>query len=95
MVGGLIHVSIGGRRNRPVGAGHMLPPAPGRTALELSVVCSAIALLAPVAALAAGALAVVARRTGSSVWARALAAAIWCGFLGLAIRGALGAGVLP
>jgi hypothetical protein len=69
--------------------------APGRRALELSVLCSAIAMLVPVCVLGAVPAALVARRRGNSRALAAVIAGIWCGFLGIVFRQMLGLGVFP
>jgi hypothetical protein len=67
---------------------------PGRAALEGAVLLAAFAILLPACAPGALACALRARRRGHRQWRAAAAAALWCGFLGVALRLALGAPVL-
>lgn len=69
--------------------------APGRGALEASVILSALTLLVPVCCVGAVGFATVARRAGNRRWLAALVAGVWCGVLGLALRAVLGMGVVP
>jgi hypothetical protein len=69
--------------------------APGRGLLEISILLSAFALLFPVLLPPAAAASVFARRAGNRRWLAALIAALWCGFLGLVVRGALGLPAVP
>jgi hypothetical protein len=71
----------------------LLPP--GRGLYEFAILFSAVSLLFPVAALLAGVLAVRAREVGFNRWKVALAAAVWCCGLGIALRILLGGRVVP
>ena len=67
----------------------------GRGWLELSILASIAAIGVPVcSALALGA-ALLARRATNRRWLAAALAAVWCGFLGLLVRTALGGGFVP
>ena len=68
---------------------------PGRAALEWAVLCAAAALLFPELAVVSVAFALRSRRQGSSRWAAALAAALWCGLLGVVLRVMLGERIVP
>jgi hypothetical protein len=68
---------------------------PGRVPLEGSLLLSAVSILVPVLSPAAAGCAVLARRAENPSWRAALVAALWCGVLGLAVRGFFGAGLLP
>jgi len=68
---------------------------PGRGAFEWSVMFSAIALLFPIAAVAALGFAARARRLGASRWGVAVACALWCALLGALFRLRLGLEILP
>jgi len=69
--------------------------APGRPALEVSVLLSAVAMVVPVAGLGACAFAWQARRRGNGRATLALVAACWCILLGVVLRLALGLAVVP
>ena len=68
---------------------------PGRGRLELAVLLSAAAMLVPVAAFPALVAAVSARRAGNPRAVAACLAAIWCGMLGLVVRGVVNIGPIP
>jgi len=68
---------------------------PGRLPLEGAVLLAAMAILIPLAAPAAGACALAARRKGNRRGLAAFLAAAWCGLLGIALRRALGVPLLP
>ena len=69
--------------------------APGRGRLECSILLSALAMLVPVAAVGAVTFAVLARRAGNPRWRAAIAAALWCGLVGITLRSGLGLGMVP
>jgi hypothetical protein len=83
---------ISGSSPRPAGVPWL---APGRGALEVSVLLSALAILVPVCSLGAVVSAVVSRRSGSPRWLAALIAAIWCGMLGVVVRYVIGIELVP
>ena len=93
----LVRASIPGRPSglHPTSARALSLFAPGRTRLEAAVLFAALAILAPWASVAAVAFALAARRAGNRRWLAALAAAVWCGVLGLAVRVATGLGFFP
>lgn len=68
---------------------------PGRAWLELAVLASALAILIPLAAAAGIGAALGARRATNPRWRAALAAACWCGLLGVALRTLLGMAIAP
>jgi|GEM_PF-2934425 len=68
--------------------------APGRLALEGAVLLAAAAILVPLCAPGGMACALAARRKGNPRWLAALAAAAWCGVLGVVVRLALGLSVV-
>jgi hypothetical protein len=68
---------------------------PGRALFEWAVLFAAVALLFPEAALIGALLAAQSRRLGYPRWSSALGVALWCGFLGLILRGVLGFGMFP
>lgn len=69
--------------------------APGRGFLELSVLLSAAAILVPLCCPGAVVAAVAARRAGNRRWLAAVLAAVWCGLLGIFLRGIVGMGIAP
>jgi len=69
--------------------------APGRARLEAAVLLAALAILVPVLAPAGVGAALTARSAGHPRWLAALVAALWCGLLGAALRGAVGMELLP
>ncbi len=69
--------------------------APGRGALECSVVLSALAILVPLLFVGAVSCAWLARRRGHPRWLIATIAAVWCGFLGAFIRYGTGLPIVP
>jgi hypothetical protein len=68
---------------------------PGKAGFDWAILCSALALLFPVAAIVGIASALHSRHAGYSRWRIVFVMAIWSGFLGIMIRGLLGAGVFP
>jgi hypothetical protein len=69
--------------------------APGRGYLELSIALSAVAIIIPLCAVGAFVASRFARRAGNDRWRAAMIASVWCAFLGVVLRAALGLGVLP
>ncbi len=69
--------------------------APGRAWLELSILAAALAIVLPVLSTVALLGALGARARGNRRWLAAALAAIWCGFLGVAVRSHLGMGLVP
>jgi hypothetical protein len=68
---------------------------PGHALFEWAVLFAAVALLFPEAAIIGALLAAQSRRLGYQRWSSALGAALWCGFLGLILRGVVGVGMFP
>jgi hypothetical protein len=69
--------------------------APGRGYLEGAILFDAFAILAPMCGVAAIALALLARRAGNRRWLAATLAGVWCAFLGVVVRSAMGFPVVP
>lgn len=92
----IFRASIPGRpSNLSASRDSLVWQAPGRVALELSILLSALAILVPVCALGAIPAALVARRSGNSRWLAALIAGVWCLLLGVVVRGLTGMGLFP
>ena len=69
--------------------------APARGRLEASIALAAFAILVPVCADGSLACAGLARSGGNRRWAAAMAAAGWCGVLGVILRVAIGMQLVP
>ena len=69
--------------------------APGRSSFDWAVCFAALALAIPVAGLIGVVFADRSRRKGYRRWKSALAASLWCVFVGLMVRGLLHVGVFP
>jgi hypothetical protein len=68
---------------------------PGRACFEWAVLFAAVALLFPEAALVGALLAAQSRRVGYPRSSSALVMALWCGILGIVLRGLLRLGMFP
>ncbi len=73
--------------------GRLTPP--GKASFDWAIAFAALALIFPVSALLGVAVTFHARRRGYARWSAALAMALWCGFLGVMLRGLLKMGVVP
>ncbi len=71
------------------------PLAPGKACFDWAVLFAALALLFPVSALIGVGLADRSRRKSYSRWKSAMAAAVWCGILGMVLRAMLKLPVVP
>lgn len=69
--------------------------APGRSSFDWAILCAALALAVPVCGLMGVVLADRSRRKGYRRWKAAMAASLWCVFVGIMVRGLLHVGVLP
>lgn len=69
--------------------------APGRSSFEWAVFFAAVAIFFPASGLIGVAFSERSRRKGYSRWKSALAASLWCLFLGVMVRGLLHVGVFP
>jgi hypothetical protein len=69
--------------------------APGRSSFDWAVFFAALALLFPVSGIAGVALAERSRRRGYGRWKSALAASLWCMFVGVLLRGLVHMAVFP
>jgi hypothetical protein len=69
--------------------------APGRSSFDWAILCAAVALAVPVVGLIGVVFADRSRRKGYGRWKSAIAASLWCVFVGLMVRGFLHAGVFP
>jgi hypothetical protein len=78
---------------RPPRLGRLTPP--GKASFEFAVAFAALALVFPVSSLVGVGFALHARKQGYPRWAAALIVALWCGFLGVLLRGMLKMGVVP
>lgn len=68
---------------------------PGRASFEWAVLFAALALIFPLSAVVGLGFAERARRRGYRRWPGAMAVAVWCGILGVILRGFLHLGVVP
>lgn len=69
--------------------------APGRSSFDWAILCAAVGLAFPVSGVVGVVFADRSRRKGYRRWKSAMAACIWCAFLGLVLRGLLRIGVFP
>jgi len=67
----------------------------GKAVFEWSVAFSALSLVFPIAVIGGVGLALDSRRRGYHRWLPALLVALWCGFLGVILRGMLHMGMVP
>jgi hypothetical protein len=84
-----------GRYGKLSGEGSLAVTAPGRGWLEATVVLAAVAILLPVLSVPAVVAGFRARRAGNPRWLAGLLASVWCGLLGILLRAALGATLVP
>jgi hypothetical protein len=68
---------------------------PGRSSFDWAVLFAAAALVIPLSGLVGLVFADRSRRKGYGRWKAALAAVIWCTFLGVVFRGFLNVGLIP
>jgi succinate dehydrogenase hydrophobic anchor subunit len=68
---------------------------PGRASFDWAVLFSAVAILAPVSGLIGVFFSLRSRQKGYARWRSALAAALWCAFLGVVVRLFLHMAVFP
>lgn len=69
--------------------------APGRSSFDWAVLCATLALVFPVSGVVGVVFADRSRRKGYGRWKAALAASIWCVFVGIVVRGLLRMEVVP
>ena len=69
--------------------------APGRSSFDWAVLFAALALVFPVSGVIGVVFADRSRRKGYRRWKSAMAASLWCAFVGLMVRGLLHIGVFP
>jgi len=68
---------------------------PGRSSFDWAILFATIALVFPVSCVIGVVFAERSRRKGYVRWKAAMAVTLWCGFLGVLLRGFLHIGVFP